>query len=171
MSTSLCARGTAALLTLLAALVLGPALPGGAAAAQDPGPGIHPVIVLAGEGGGTAVVRLHLRRVQVDGAISSYQGEVSYDTRALTLSRAELPQGVAGAWNEPAPGRVRFAGASPQGVGDVPVLTLHFRTRGPVEGSGFRVKMEEVVSAIGFRSLSARVVRRDPPIFSRAPAR
>lgn len=134
-------------------------------------PGIHPIVVLAGINAGTTDVQLHLRRVQVDATISSFQGELSYDTNAMTLKGAELPQAVMGAWNEIAPGKVRFAGAALEGVADAPVLTLHFEAKQAVQGNAFGVKMEEIVAATDFHSLTTQVVQREQPLFSRVPLR
>jgi hypothetical protein len=164
--------------SLMFALALSLGLLAGSGAALEPqsagvlqglGPGIHPVVVLAAQSGSTADVQLHLRRVQVEAGIASYQGELTYDTGSLTLRSAELPRGITGAWNQTAPGKIRFAGAALDGIGDRPVLVLHFNTRREVGAADFGVKIEEVVSSSDFRSLSSRLVVREQPLFSRTP--
>ncbi|HEX2092061.1 MAG TPA: hypothetical protein VHG28_06645 [Longimicrobiaceae bacterium] len=171
-------RNTLRSRSLLFTLALGVGMLGGFGTAvesqamdahRELGPGIHPVVVLAGGSGNTADVQLHLRRVQVESGIASYQGEFTYNVRSLTLRSAELPRGIAGAWNETAPGKIRFAGAALEGVGDRPVLVLHFDTRGAIGAADFGVKIEEVVGSSDFRSLSSRLVVRDQPLFSRTP--
>lgn len=160
------------------ALVLSLALVAGCKDAVQPqepnvleglGPGIHPVVVVASRGGGSASVELQLRRVQTSATVASYQGELEYDARALKLTGAELPKGVMGAWNETSPGKVRFAGAVLEGLADGPVLVLHFTTSGSIRGDGFRVKLEEVVATEGFTDLSPQVVAREQPLFSASP--
>ncbi|HEX2079834.1 MAG TPA: cohesin domain-containing protein [Longimicrobium sp.] len=162
-------RGAAALL-VSAALAACERQP---AASQTPDPlgglepGIHPVLVVAAAEGG-AQVELHLRRVQVQGRVASYQGELRYDASVLRLRGAQLPAGVAGAWNEVEPGRVRFAGAAPGGVPDGAVLTLRFAASAPPVRESFAVAMEEVV-AHDFADLTASVSRAEHPVFSTAP--
>jgi hypothetical protein len=131
------------------------------------GPGIHPVLVLGASEGG-AQVELHLRRVQVQAQVASYQGELLYDAAKLRLERAQFPAGVAGAWNEVQPGRVRFAGAASAGVPEGAVLTLRFTALAPPVRESFALVMEEVV-AHDFSSLTGRVSRSEHPLFSRTP--
>jgi hypothetical protein len=143
------------------------------AASQTPdplaglGPGIHPVLVVAPAEGG-ARVELHLRRVQVQGQVASYQGELRYDAAALRLAGAQLPAGVAGAWNEVQPGVVRFAGAAPAGLPDGAVLTLRFAASSPPVRESFELAMEEVV-AHDFANLTQSVSRAEHPLFSTSP--
>lgn len=132
-------------------------------------PGIHPVVVLAAAAGDAATVELHLKRVGVDARIASFQGELGYDQEKLTLAGAELMPGVMGAWNESAPGTVRFAGAAADGMGEGAVLTLRFTTKGEVAGGAFRVKVEELVSSTDFQDLSSQLVAREQPVFSPSP--
>lgn len=141
------------------------------ASRQGLGPGIHPVLVVAGRTGSTVRMELYLSRVDVPALIGSYQGEIGYDTGALTLARAELPRGITGAWNEVAPGRVRFAGITLQGLADGPVLVLNFEARGPVAAEGFTLRMKEVAAAGDYSNLAPRLVARAHPILSDAPAR
>lgn len=129
-------------------------------------PGIHPTLVVAAQTGDSAVVELYLRRVQVPDEVASYQGELRYDATRLHLSAAAFPAGAAGVWNEVEPGRLRFAGAAPGGVGDAAVLTLRFARSGPVEAAGFTVAMEEVVAQAAFTPLTSRVVARPHPYLS-----
>lgn len=132
-------------------------------------PGIHPIVVVASRAGASARVELQLRRVQVDAKVSSYQGELQYDTRVMKLEGAELPTGIMGAWNETAPGKVRFAGATLEGMGDGAVLTLRFTTTGAIRAEGFKVRMEEIVASSDFQNLSTKVVSREQPLFSKTP--
>ncbi|MBV9775177.1 MAG: hypothetical protein JO040_14585 [Gemmatimonadetes bacterium] len=140
------------------------------AAVQGLGPGIHPVLVVAGRTGSTVRMELYLNRVDVPALIGSYQGEIGYDTGALTLNRAELPRGITGAWNEVSPGRVRFAGITIQGVASGPVLVLDFTARGPVAAEGFTLRMKEVAAAGDYANLAPRLVAREHPILSNTPA-
>lgn len=135
------------------------------------GPGIHPVLVVAGQDAKEARVELYLHRVEVAEQVASYQGELRYDTGRMKLSAAELPGGVAGAWNEVEPGRVRFAAAALEGVGDAPVLTLRFAPTGRIERSGFTLDVEEIVATEAFAPLTAKVVKQtgDRPLFSARP--
>lgn len=127
------------------------------------GPGIHPTLVVASQTGDSAVVELHLRRVQIPDEVASYQGELRYDAARLKLSAAAFPAGAAGVWNEVEPGRLRFAGAAPEGVRDGAVLALRFARSGAVEAAGFSVAMEEVVARNAFAPLTSRVVARPHP--------
>lgn len=138
---------------------------------QGLAPGIHPIVVLASKSGSSASVELHLKRVGVDAKIASFQGELDFAADRLTLAGAELSPGVMGAWHESEPGKVRFAGAAMEGVGDGPVLRLRFTAAGPVDGDAFRVKVEELVSSADFQDLSPRVVAREQPLFSPTPLR
>ncbi|HEX5871486.1 MAG TPA: hypothetical protein VFY65_13765 [Longimicrobium sp.] len=131
------------------------------------GPGIHPVLVVAPADGG-AQVELHLRRVQVEAQVASYQGELRYDAGAMHLSGAQLPAGVVGAWNEVQPGHVRFAGVAPSGVGEGAVLTLRFAAAAQPARESFGLVMEEVV-APDFADLTGRVSRPLHPLLSTAP--
>lgn len=132
-------------------------------------PGIHPIVVLTSRAGNAATVELHLKRVGVDARIASFQGELEFATERLTLAGAELSPGVMGAWNESAPGKVRFAGAAMEGLGEGAVLRLRFTAKGAVEGDAFQVKVEELVSSADFQDLSPRVVAREQPLFSPTP--
>lgn len=133
------------------------------------GPGIHPVVVLASRTGSTATVELHLKRVEVDARIASFQVELGYDRDRLSLAGAELRRGVMGAWNESAPGKVRFAGAVAEGLGEGAVVTLRFTAKGEVTGEAFRVRVEELVSTANFQDLTPRLVVRERPFFSASP--
>jgi len=160
------------------ALVLGVGLAVGCKDAKGPmepdvleglGPGIHPVVVVAGKSGTVTQVELQLRRIQVEDKVSSYQGQLEYDTGKLTLEGAELPNGISGAWNEIAPGKIRFAGATLEGIADAVVLTMRFTAKGNVQASAFKVRMEEVVASTEFRNLTSQVVSSEQPLFSARP--
>lgn len=131
--------------------------------------GIHPIVVVANQSAGKATVALYLKQVQVNSAVASYQGELSYNADALKLDGAELPQGVVGAWNEIKPGQVRFAGAAMSGVSAGPVLTLRFTTKTAVQPEAFKLRMEEVVGSANFENLTKQVVAREQPLFSKQP--
>ncbi len=124
-------------------------------------PGIYSLFSVAGQGGGSATVRLHLERVQVPGKIASYQGELTYDTGVLTLKEADLPEGVIGSAREIAPGRVRFAGAAPDGLEELPALTLRFARRGEIRRETFKLSLEEVADA-DFVDLTSKVSTAAP---------
>ena len=132
-------------------------------------PGIHPLMVVTNQSGGTATLALYLKQVQVNATVASYQGELSYDPSVLKLEGAELPQSVVGAWNETKPGQVRFAGAAMTGVTAGPVLTLRFTSKGTVQAEIFKLRMEEVVGAKDFENLTGKVVAREQPLFSKTP--
>jgi hypothetical protein len=133
------------------------------------GPGIHPVVVLTSANGGNASVELQLKRIGVDAKIASFQGEFVYDAQRLSLAGAEMSPGLMGAWNETAPGTVRFAGAAAEGLAQDAVLKLRFTTKGTVAGDAFRVRLEELVSSTDFQDLAPRLIARDQPLFSPAP--
>jgi hypothetical protein len=132
-------------------------------------PGIHPVLVTA-ENGTEARVELHLKRVDVDDKVASYQGELTYDAETLVLSGGEIPSGITGAWNEVEKGKVRFAGVSLGGIEEGAVLTLTFTAQRALDASDFELKMEEIVAVEGFQNLTTRVNQRSAqPLFSRSP--
>lgn len=120
-------------------------------------PGIHPVLVLTGQRGGRATLELHLRRVQVEGRIASFQGELKYDAGALALAAAGVPEGITGIWNEVEKGTIRFAGISVEGIEDGAVLSLEFTARGEVGAGHFELAMEELVASAGFADLAPEV--------------
>jgi hypothetical protein len=135
-------------------------------------PGIHPVLVVAGEGGGEATVELHLKRVAVTATVASFQGELTYDVAALALAGARMPEGIMGVWNETEKGKVRFSGVSLEGIGEGAVLSLQFTTARQVEASAFTLKMEELVGTEGFENLTEKVKQKTPrPLLSRTPLR
>lgn len=134
------------------------------------GRGIHPLVVLAGSAGDTARVELRLLQVEMEAEISSYQGELAYDTTRLAFAGAEVPGKVMVAWNPVAPGRVRFAGASLDGMGEAPMVVLRFIPRGLVGADLFKLRLEEVVAEEGsFQNLTTQIVSRDRPLFSVMP--
>jgi len=160
------------------AALLGLGLLGGcesAAGPTEPGvlegltPGIHAIVVVGNRTGTTTQVQLYLKKVQLDATVSSYQGEFSYDSQGLTFADAEIPQGITGAWNKTADGKVRFAGAAPNGVGEGAVLTLRFESKAALQKTDFKVKMEEITAAEDFHSLADQLVEKEQPLFSRLP--
>lgn len=133
-------------------------------------PGVHAVVVVAPvEAGSPAEVQLHLRRQGVATPLASYQGELRYDVARLAVTGGSFPAGVAGAWNEVEPGRIRFAAASLDGLPGTLALTLQATPRGEIGEASFEVRMEELVGAAAFEDLTPRFVQRAHPLFSRAP--
>ncbi|HET6232837.1 MAG TPA: hypothetical protein VFE05_22365 [Longimicrobiaceae bacterium] len=124
--------------------------------------GIYPLISVASQTKSAAQVELYLKRVQVSPSLASFQGELTYDPRIMTLDHTDLPPGIIGATNEVSPGHVRFAGASIDGVGDVPVLELRFTTHGELSRGAFGVKVEEVVGAGDLANLTSAVSTGEP---------
>jgi hypothetical protein len=133
-------------------------------------PGVHAVVVVAAVAAGSpAEVQLHLRRQGVETPLASYQGELRYDVESLTVTGGSFPAGVAGAWNEVEPGRIRFAAASLDGLPGTLALTLQATPRGEIGETAFQVQMEELVGAAAYENLTPRFVQRAHPLFSRAP--
>ena len=118
---------------------------------------IYPLISVPVETPSATQVDLYLKRVQVADDVASYQGELTYDTDVLTLDHTDLPAGMIGETNEVSPGRVRFAGASLDGVGEAPILTLRFTRKGTIRRETFGVTFEEVGGAGTYASLLSRV--------------
>ncbi|HET6763057.1 MAG TPA: hypothetical protein VFH27_05275 [Longimicrobiaceae bacterium] len=118
--------------------------------------GIYPLVSVVAETQTSAQVELFLKRVQTADALASYQGELTYDAAILTLDHTDLPPGLVGTTFESTPGHVRFAAASLEGVGDVPVLTLRFTRRGQITPATFQVKVEEVAGR-DFTDLSSQI--------------
>ncbi|HYW12537.1 MAG TPA: hypothetical protein VE871_11300 [Longimicrobium sp.] len=133
-------------------------------------PGVHAVVVVVPvEAGSPAEVQLHLRRQGVATPLASYQGELRYDVERLSVTGGSFPAGVAGAWNEVEPGRIRFAAASLDGLPGTLALTLQATPRGEIGEAAFEVRMEELVGAAAFENLTPRFVQRAHPLFSRTP--
>ena len=166
-------RATAAALVPLAMAACeqapSPVLPPAEPPALPAEPGIHAVIVAAAQTEDSATIELYLRRVQVPEAVASFQGVLEYDTSHLKLSRATFAAGAVGDFNEVAPGRVRLATASPSGLGDGPVATLTFARTAAVDGTAFKIEVEELVAQQAFANLTSRVVSRPHPYFSAHP--
>jgi hypothetical protein len=114
-------------------------------------PGIHPVLVVAGEGegAGKATVELHLKRVAVTATVASFQGELTYDVAALALAGARMPEGIMGVWNETEKGKVRFSGVSLEGIGEGAVLSLQFTTARQVEAKSVMLGAWSTLAAYG----------------------
>lgn len=115
------------------------------------------------------VVLVHLKRVEVDADIASFQGRLSYSGNALALLGGKVPGPALGAWHEVEPGVIRFAGLVTEGLAtDEPVLELRFQLTGEqVTSELFELELEEVVAVDGYQELTERVVRRDRPLLSR----
>lgn len=119
------------------------------AASQAAGPGVRPAVAVAAEAGGGSRVEVRLERDAAAPQVGSFQGELRFDPAALTLAGAELPAGLVGAWNQVEPGRVRFAGVSPNGLAGGAVLVLRFTSRAPVAPNQLQVRLEEVFAVDG----------------------
>jgi hypothetical protein len=134
------------------------------------GRGIHPLVVLAGSAGDTARVELRLHQVEMKAEVSSFQGELAFDTTRLALAGAEVPEKLMVVWNPVAAGRVRFAGASLDGLGEAPMVVLRFIPSGRVSADLFKLRLEEVVAEEGsFQNLTTQIVARERPLFSAGP--
>jgi hypothetical protein len=131
------------------------------------GPGIHPVLVVAERGPESTRVELYLKRVQVSAEVASFQGELRYPAGSMKPAAVEFAPGTAGAWNEAAPGRLRFAAAAPGGVGDGPVLTLRFTGQSALTRESFTLAMEEVVARDGFANVTRLVAAAAHPLLVR----
>jgi hypothetical protein len=134
-------------------------------------PGIHPVLVVARQRGGSATVELRFREVDVEARVSGFQGELTFDPQALALETASMPSRITGAWNEVEHGRLRFVGVALDGVGDDAVLSMTFRTSAPVTAQTFGLRMEEVIATTAPENVTSKVISRERPLFSRGPLR
>jgi hypothetical protein len=133
-------------------------------------PGITPILVITAQTATTITVELHLRRVEMDERIASFQGQLRFDAGTMSLDAAQIPQNITGAWNGTETGTVRFAGVALQGIVDAAILTLTFATSTPAEGAAFEIMMEEVIATEGFRDLTSSIRQRDPrAVLSRQP--
>lgn len=108
-----------ALLALAPALAVKPLAAQAAAAA----PRVRAEVTVAAEAGG-ARAEVRLARAPSAPLVGSFSGEARFDPARFTLAGAEVPAGLTVTWNQLEPGRVRFAGVSPQGLGDGVVLVL-----------------------------------------------
>ncbi|HYW05400.1 MAG TPA: hypothetical protein VE913_00510 [Longimicrobium sp.] len=126
--------------------------------------GLHPVLVVADNGPITTYVDVRIKREKNTSEIASFQAELSYDTTQLGLVGGDFAPSVAGAWHEVSPGRVRFAGAAEQGMGDVPLVTLRFANKQIVENRTFGLGFQELVEANDFRDLTTELVARASPL-------
>lgn len=171
-TTNWLARGALALAMGMGALA-GCERAGETTAVEPPvelAPGIHPAVVLGARAGDTVRAELRLHQVQMSARVSSFQGELAYDAGELELAGAELPRGLMVAWNEVERGKIRFAGATTEGLGGEPMLVLRFVPRAVVSAALFELRMEEIVAeAEGFQDVTARVVARERPLFSTTP--
>lgn len=126
--------------------------------------GLHPVLVVADNGPITTYVDVRIKREKNTSQIASFQAELSYDTTQLGLVGGDFAPSVAGAWHEVSPGRVRFAGAAEEGMGDVPLVTLRFANKQIVENRAFGLSFQELVEANDFRDLTTELVARPTPL-------
>jgi hypothetical protein len=127
-------------------------------------PGIHPVL-FAAEEGGRSRVEVRFIRVGVPTRIASYQGELRLDTNRVSLVAATLPEGLVGAWHPVDSGRLRFAGASLDGLVDTgAVLVLEVDSAAPLEAGVFSLDVEEMVATDGFADLTPQLAVRAHPI-------
>lgn len=150
-------------------------------------PGIHPVLAVSdlpqaedgrpGDAGirpegpelAAITIRIRLQQVRLDGQVASYQGELTYDVERMELLDGTVPDGIVGAFHEPETGRIRFAGASVEGIAsDAEVLVVRFRPTGSVDQSAFSLEMEEVTAAGDLRDMTTKVVNRKVPLLVKA---
>jgi hypothetical protein len=124
--------------------------------------GLYPQIAVSGPAS-SSEVKLSLLRKPAGVRLGSYQGELSYDPAVLTLERWSLPAGTEGVVNDETVGKVRFVASAVEGVGEVPLVTLHFARRGPVSSKSFAVSFEEVSAADDFSDMT-------PLVYAGAPA-
>jgi len=138
---------------------------------EDLGPGIHTVLSIPGLDDWTPdkvyQVRLHLKKVEVEGEVSSYQGELLFDESVIEVLEAGFPEGLMGAWNQTKPGVIRFAGVTLEAVGIRPALELLVTSSRPLRPGDFRVKLEEVIATEAYENLTSAVVGGDRPLLTR----
>jgi hypothetical protein len=127
------------------------------------GQGIHPVLVVTPLAVNESRVELVLRHVDVTEQVASVQGELTFDVDRVRLQSAEIPQGIVGAWNEVAPGRIRFAGLRVNGLGDGAVLALRVQTSVPLAAEAFSVTLSELTDASTLGNMTARAARAPHP--------
>jgi hypothetical protein len=123
---------------------------------QPPARGIYPSANIQSEGEGLVRVALELKRVDVDARVSGYQGALSYPAE-LKLERVEVPEGVVGSWNDGQNGRVEFAGAALDGMPGETMVVLHFRSQQLPKADDLSLRIEELTSTDGYRSLMSLV--------------
>jgi hypothetical protein len=122
-----------------------PAAPAGAASA----PAEAAVVVAAGlrDTVATATVCLAVRAGQP--RIGSYHAELSFDSLAARVTRAERAAGGVRVENTTRPGVVAFAGAAPAGFDDGAAITLVLRLRAPGRVPALRLRILELNTAAG----------------------
>lgn len=130
-------------------------------------PGIHTLLALPATDQWVAAkeyeVRLHLKAVDIEGEVSSFQGELRYDHGVIEIVEAGFPDGLMGAWNETRPGVMRFAAVSLESVDARPALELVVTSTRPVRSGDFTVVLEEVIATEAFENLTPKVAG-DAPI-------
>ena len=119
--------------------------------------GLYPQLVVRGSASASAELRISLLSKPAGVRLGSYQGELTYDPAVLRFERASLPDGVEGAVDLTAPGRIRFVGASLDGVGEAPLAVLRFTRTGTVDAAELGVAFEEVTAAEDLRDLTPRL--------------
>lgn len=122
--------------------------------------GIHPSIVVGKTSGAVTQVEVHLRRVQTDARIGSFQGEIGFRSDLGAVVGAVLPEGVTGSWNEVAPGRLRFAGAALGPVADGAILSLAIEGSRVPKVSDFTLKIEEITAPDQYSNLTSLLVEK-----------
>jgi len=137
---------------------------------KDLPPGIYPVFSAPGWTSRKPGVPIHtsvrLIGVKMDEKIASYQGELRYDPKTVTIKDVQVPNGLMAVWNETEPGVIRFAGVSVEGLAEVPILLFDIESDGPIRAADFRVRLEEVVAAKDFANLTDAVAKQDAPVLT-----
>ena len=120
-------------------------------------PGFTPIVVVVptAEGKVQVEVQLHSEGVSA-AAIAGFRGELFFDPAQVTITRAELPEGVVGSLNHIAPGRILFAGVSLDALESNTLLTLE--VAGANDPSTFRARIDELKSVDGFIDLTDQLV-------------
>jgi hypothetical protein len=156
-------RGAGLALLVLAGVACSEAEGKGSPVEPEFGQGIHPVLVVTPLAANESRVELVLRRVDVTEQVASVQGELTYDVGRMRLQSVEIPQGIVGAWNEVAPGRIRFAGLKVDGLGDGAVLALRVQASAPLAAGAFGVTLSELTEASTLGNITARAARAEHP--------
>jgi hypothetical protein len=135
---------------------------------KDLPPGIYPVFSALGwtteKRGGPFHTSVYLIPVKIAEEIGSYQGELQYDPNSVSINDVQVPPGLMAVWNEVAPGVIRFAGISVEGLAKSPILLFDVDSDGPIRATHFKVRVEEVVAAREFVNLTGEVATQEAPI-------
>jgi len=138
----------AALRRAAAALLAAGVLAAPAAGQARAEPAVRPAVSVTAESGGVRV-EVRLERAAGAPAIGAFQGNLRFDAAALTVASGQFAPGVVGAWNQVEPGRVRFAGASTQGIVGGAVLVLRVTPKRALSAADFRATLEEAFGTDG----------------------